>query len=491
MKRKAKQGIVSDSQKRRSWLVPSFVFSILVIIAIAAIWQKSQDPSAGDPDLVAEVGLLTEEGIRSTVTVAELERIRGSIQSQYSNADRANKIRLLKLRIATADRGLEIAKSKSTRKSFQLDQMRILLVLCWMERKNNPDPVNNARRLKELSTLFLGDADQELSHEAHRCHLSLAGCELLNAPGSQERATNFKQAIELVSGKYSGDVDVVADIRLILDDLLGDPRTGLEVIELMRFVSEKYKNSDREVIRDWAAMLKDQTFFAECDFQYKVSLCEQDVEPAYEATLNLIPYLLSKNLSPFGIKRFLSVANVYESNGKFDHAKRLFRIILDWVVDTDTRPAVEEIRIACQLGIRRVESVGKPFQFEGVDVEKESLKAKDYTGKVVLVFFVGDEKEIEKVRDCVAGFKLLEKNGLKILIVGLGFDSTDLLAAVGKNRDSDVTWIADKNRSGSIVTQCPAVILPYGMIVDRKGNVAKLAVYDDRLQQALENMVFD
>ena len=32
----------------------------------------------------------------------------------------------------------------------------------------------------------------------------------------------------------TGDVDVVADIRLILDDLLRDSRTGVEVIELMR-----------------------------------------------------------------------------------------------------------------------------------------------------------------------------------------------------------------------------------------------------------------
>lgn len=478
-------------EARKYWLVWSFGISFLAIIALAAIWQKSQDTSFGETDLISEVGFLTEAGIRSTVTVAELERIRDSLQAQYSGADSTNRIRILKLRIAIADRGLEIAKSNKDRKSFQLQKMRMILVLCWADRENKSIRPELQQQARDLSTSFIDDADQELSWEALRCRLMLAGFDLIKSPDSPEMAANVKKEIEIVSGKFPGDKDLVSDIRRILDELYRDKRTGREVIELMRFISEKYKNSDESVIRDWSVMLRDATFFAENDFLYKLKLCEQDVDYAFEATLESVPVLLSKDLSPFGIERFLSVANLFESKNKFDHAKRLFRILLDWIVATDIRPEVEKIRIACQLGIRRVASVGKPFQVEGVDVQNNPVKSEDYSQKIVLVVFVGDDKDVALVKKRAAELQSLEQHGLKMVIVGLGFDSADLLAAVGTKTDSVVTWIADKNRSGSLITHCPGVILPYGMIVDRNRNVARLAVYGDGLQQALESMIFD
>jgi hypothetical protein len=462
----------------------------LVAIAAAAIWKKSQAASPRVAEFAAEVGLLTETGIRNAATVEELERTRETLQSQFSAADTMNRIRLLKLRIATADRGFEIANSKTQRNGFQLDQLQSLLALCWIQRTAESAPADDIQRLWDLSESLLSDADPEIARTAHHCKLMLAAMALLRNPESLEIMSGFKNAIELVAGKFSDDAEIVSDIRLILDGLVLDARTGNELFELMRFISANYKNSGQKVIRDWSATLRDQTFFAENDFFYKVELCQKGAESACDVTLDSVPWLLGKNLSPFGLQRLLTVANIFESKNKLDHAKRLYRIILDWMSNVKIDPEMEQIRIACKFGIQRIESMGKPFRVEGIDIGNEPLKSEAYNGKVVLVLFVGDKEAIAMAKQRAKELKSLEKHGMKMIVVGLGFDSAGLQTAIGKSTESTAAWIADKDRDGPFFQQSPAAFLPYGMIVDRQGNVAKLGVHGEGLSQEMESMVF-
>lgn len=171
-------------------------------------------------------------------------------------------------------------------------------------------------------------------------------------------------------------------------------------------------------------------------------------------------------------------------------ARDTYRLLLDLLKD-DKRPEMVAIRLQLEGSVRRLDMLGKPFEFDVKTMDGKQLKTADLKGQYVLVFFFTlNSESCDRVIPSLKNYWTKYGNqGLKILGVAIE-DDTQKLQEHLKKRELPwpVTQDNASNPTQRLHYQYGVSELPLVLLLNKLGEVVSLEAHDaelDRLMQML------
>jgi len=206
--------------------------------------------------------------------------------------------------------------------------------------------------------------------------------------------------------------------------------------------------------------------------------------------------LMDKIPSPWTAMALSQCAMQFEFSGNIEVAKSLLDLAATQLEKTKTPELKSQIEMSVTGFQKRVGTIGKPLNLEGlVDVSGKPFDKSKYEGKVVLVDFwatwcgpcIAEIPNIQKVYD--------EKHaeGFEVISINLDEKRSDLDEFLAQNKTSwDVLVSNDPAKSGmdtAIAQELSIIAIPFTMLIGRDGNVAAVHVRGKAIEEKVQQLL--
>ncbi len=206
--------------------------------------------------------------------------------------------------------------------------------------------------------------------------------------------------------------------------------------------------------------------------------------------------LMDKIPSPWTAMALAQCAMQFEFSGNIEVAKSLLDLAATQLEKTKTPELKSQIEMSVTGFQKRVGTIGKPLNLEGlVDVSGKPFDKSKYEGKVVLVDFwatwcgpcIAEIPNIQKVYD--------EKHaeGFEVISINLDEKRSDLDEFLAQNKTSwDVLVSNDPAKSGmdtAIAQELSIIAIPFTMLIGRDGNVAAVHVRGKAIEEKVQQLL--
>lgn len=233
-----------------------------------------------------------------------------------------------------------------------------------------------------------------------------------------------------------------------------------KLLQVLKKEDPVYQQAEIDSITASVALL---TFFSEKD---QVALIQQ-----------LTDFLKSrKQLSMQDIQTGLMAGGMLELRPEKQPARDVYQL-LDDLLKPDKREEMQSLRINIQASIRRLEMLGRKFEFEATTINGKTLKTADFAGKYVLISFFAQwsKPSLEEL----ALIKLhLEKYAAKgLVVVGISLDeSREVLDKIIK--ETGLTWPIVHDNAANLLDRFQLKYginsLPTVLLLNKEGTVISL-----------------
>jgi hypothetical protein len=474
-------------RKRRPWVV-TFVSLFIVLLAAAAIWQKSRDPKPAQVPSETQSDASVQPG--KINSIRELENLIATLEVKCETAPTPGRVEILNQLILAGQRMIELAKTDAERRTGKKTMLHSLVVLATLKWAQKIEPGDTRERLKTVSDEFRNDSDKDMMSDVYIAGILVAGFDLMDQPTSVDRVSAFNQAISAAAEKYPSELQIARTIATILDHfqlLIEDWSALPQVIEHIRTV---YQGCSDPFIQRWVQALPDRLVFHQLHLDRILLDCESNVETAFDELLASIPKMLESGLSSSGLGRLISIGSVLEGMARYSHAEQLYSLLSGWIGTTPSSDELKVLRMACENGTKRLKLIGQKFILDANDAFGKTLSPNAFTGQPTLVLFLSNQREISDAQNLLAELWGLGRQGLMVVIVCLDMDSTTASSMFTEAELTRVSLVADLQRTGLIYRQCPVEMTPYAVVLDKKSVVSKVAVPLIHIKTELEGLMF-
>jgi len=206
--------------------------------------------------------------------------------------------------------------------------------------------------------------------------------------------------------------------------------------------------------------------------------------------------LMEKIPSPWTAMALAQCATQFEYSGNIEVAKSLLDLAGTQLEKTKTPELKSQIEMSVTGYQKRIGSIGKPLNFEGlVDTSGKAFDKSKYEGKVVMVDFwatwcgpcIAEIPNIRKVYD--------EKHaeGFEVIAINLDDKRSDLDEFMAENKMPwDILVSNDPTKAGmdtAIAQELSIVAIPFTMLIGRDGNVTAVHVRGKALEEKVQQLL--
>ncbi len=250
------------------------------------------------------------------------------------------------------------------------------------------------------------------------------------AANTQSTATNFPD-LTVPANADAATLRVIVDRAKAARPTNGDQykaqqtaikTASAKLLQLLKKDDPVYLQAEVDSITASVALL---TFFSEKD---QTGLIQQ-----------LTEFLKTrKQLSIQDIQTGLMAGGMLELRPEKQPARDVYQL-LDDLLKSDKREEMQSLRVNIQASIRRLEMLGRKFDFEATSIDGKALKTADFAGKYVLISFFAQwsNPSLEELVLIKSHFQKYSAKGL--VVIGVSLDESR--EAVDKIiKENGLTW---------------------------------------------------
>ena len=488
---------MTDEEKRRKaafekrkWRpgVIVFVSLFIVLIAAAAIWQKSWDPKPAP--VVVEPQLTPDVQPEKITSVRGLDNLIASLEVKYETAPTPGRVEILNQMFQCGKRMVEVADTDADRRIGRKKMMHALVVLATLKWAQKIEPGETREQLRVVSEEFRNSSDIDVVTDVYIASILIAGFDLLDQPTSNERAAAFNKAIGESVAKFPAEYQIILTIETILDWFQLKNEDWIALQEIVDFIRSAYQGSSDPLIRRRVESLPDRLVFHRHQLDRILVNCEANVETAFDDLLTRIPKILDEKLSISGLGRLISIGSVFERMGRYSHARQLYTLLLAKTVAAASADEIKVLRMGCENGIKRLDLIGQKLILDAQDAFGKTLTPSGFLGHPTAVLFIANQNEVLEAKNMMAELRGLGRQGIMVVVVCLDMDSKTAVSKFSESELKRISLVADLKRAGTIFRQCPVEMTPYAVVLDKNSVVEKIAVPMMHIETELEGLVF-
>lgn len=245
-----------------------------------------------------------------------------------------------------------------------------------------------------------------------------------------------------------------------------------KLVGLLKKDSREYQQAEVDVITSSVALL---TFFSEKD--------------QAELTKQLVDFLKNrKQLSMQDVQTGLTAAGMLELRPQKQPAHDVYSV-LDELLKDDKRPEMQSMRINVQGSIRRLEMLGRKFEFQASSIAGQSLKAEDFAGKFLLVNFFASwsPPSVAELQLIKAQHEKYSGKGLTVVSVCVD-EARPALDNILKQQPLPWAVVHDNaaNPLDRLQLKYGIASLPVGFLVNKEGTVISLEARNEELVRLMQ-----
>ncbi|MFW6169920.1 MAG: peroxiredoxin family protein [Planctomycetota bacterium] len=261
----------------------------------------------------------------------------------------------------------------------------------------------------------------------------------------------------------------------------GHDRKAREALDL---IVQAFESDDNAELAAETERLREQAVFMDAEMEPKFNAVVARRENAEEVFLAEFEKIL--NQSPTGsltLNKSAQYINVLQQTGRYETARELCRLVQETFSDHEEEAVRQQSEQVVQMARRRLELIGKPLVIEAPRLNGVPLDFTQYEGKVVLVTFFsatvpGVQQELMNVKNM---YQKYHGQGFEVIGVSVDSDAAALKQLVD---EIQVPWATVTSKE--LADQCGANMLPYGVLLNRDGEVTDIFVQGQTLNAKLE-----
>ena len=199
-----------------------------------------------------------------------------------------------------------------------------------------------------------------------------------------------------------------------------------------------------------------------------------------------------KQLSMQDVQTGMMAAGMLELQPQKQPAHSVYSV-LDELLKPDKRPEMQSLRLHIQASIRRLEMLGRKFEFEAKSIDGKSLKTDDFAGKYVLVSFFASwsKPSIAELSLVKTHYEKYAAKGLVVVGVCMDENRTDLDNIL---KQTPLPWPVVHDNAANVLDRFQLkygiASLPTGLLLNKEGTVISLEARNDELTRLMQ-MLFD
>lgn len=199
-----------------------------------------------------------------------------------------------------------------------------------------------------------------------------------------------------------------------------------------------------------------------------------------------------KQLSMQDVQTGMMAAGMLELQPQKQPAHGVYSV-LDELLKPDKRPEMQSLRLHIQASIRRLEMLGRKFEFEAKSIDGKSLKTDDFAGKYVLVSFFASwsKPSIAELTLVKTHYEKYAAKGLVVVGVCMDENRTDLDNIL---KQTPLPWPVVHDNAENVLDRFQLkygiASLPTGLLLNKEGTVISLEARNDELTRLMQ-MLFD
>lgn len=199
-----------------------------------------------------------------------------------------------------------------------------------------------------------------------------------------------------------------------------------------------------------------------------------------------------KQLSMQDVQTGMMAAGMLELQPQKQPAHGVYSV-LDELLKPDKRPEMQSLRLHIQASIRRLEMLGRKFEFEAKSIDGKSLKTDDFAGKYVLVSFFASwsKPSIAELSLVKTHYEKYATKGLVVVGICMDENRSDLDNIL---KQTPLPWPVVHDNAANVLDRFQLkygiASLPTGLLLNKEGTVISLEARNDELTRLMQ-MLFD
>ncbi len=312
------------------------------------------------------------------------------------------------------------------------------------------------------------------------------------------------QPIVAAAEAILAEPDVEPQALMMIEDVavsLESTRHFTEAIALYEKLFEIGSASeDRQVIARRSALeqrlqvAREQSGIAELKIEEKLlALMEKKPEAEAQITEAMRTMLTSPDRNIAALETGFGIADVLEQSGRHAMAAELYALLGTSFAEHKDPEIAESAEARSAMGALRMGLPGKPLPIEGEYVNGSPFEWSQYAGKVVLVDFWATWcgpclAELPNIREVYQKYK---GQGFEVIGVNIDQSRAALAEFLAKN---DIPWqtvVEPASSEGEMLNanRCGVEGIPFMLLVDKEGNVAKLYTRGAQLEPNVRELL--
>lgn len=472
------------------WPMLAFAAILVLLVAFAAVWQKSREPKRRTQ---AETNQLlnqtVEEEIAQAKTAEELQEISRRLEKTFRDSTEPGQMEVLRRLIAISDRTAELTPDPEQVLAAKAKALESLNLLFAIEHASGMKSELTRRRIAALSSELHESSSPAARLNADLGKIAVSGLDLIADIQSEQKFEAFRQAITTAIARNPDQFRICDIVEVFLDGFnKSDALDRDKLIGLIDEVSAGFAQAKNETIQEWVRTLKDNRLFAEHRYKQLLYACEINSPGAVEETMAAIKKILTAGVSPRSLARLLAAANVFEKRQEIAAARELYGLIRDQV-SVPASGELSEIAQASSNGLTRLDFISRNFLYSGTDVLGNPLQPEDFLGQPALVVYLTSLEEMDFLRRLLRDVRGPARRGMGLIVVFQGEQEEDVRGHLQPADHRLMKVLVEPNQQGPLSQQCPVEMTPYLLLIDRQGIVNKVAVDPVHVYSLVEEMM--
>ena len=451
-------------------------------------------PPVVEEDETSYGGQSDYEYIRDQGSLLELNNLLNELADWPKDGPLPVRIQYLDRRITIANKLLShenaTEKDKIDAAKAKIEAIGAYYALDFINRIGDPFIVE---RTEEISNEYYEHADAKLATEAQLLKAKVSVFEYVKKP-SEPKLNYVKECLTDVSTRHSESEYVFANTGILLRRLVSDfPE---QAVPLANEIVKIYNQNSSARLSQSIDELNDNILIT----QSKISEhfhgdwvgTAVDQQGLQDKVVDLAKRI---DTGRSMIDKMIQAIAWFENMDRYDAAREVCQVLVDSAAQRENREVANYATQVGQAGLKRLNIIGKKWNFEGLDQDGNPINVSEYENMICLIFFWSHKnpkamRNFTRIDDL---YRELRRRGIRILTVPIDdFSQTDQLDINPREVNSiwqTVLSVNLKPETNPYLQQFPVSKTPYMVLIDREGIVRDINVKMSQLRTDLSNIM--